>query len=35
MKKKKYIAGVLDLALGIGIAALPSEESAPEVQSLE
>ena len=35
MKKKKYIAGVLALALGLGIAAVPSAEAAPAVQSLD
>ena len=34
MKNKKYIAGVLALALGLGIAAVPSAEAAPAVQSL-
>ena len=35
MKNKKYIAGVLALALGLGIAAVPSAEAAPAVQSLD
>ena len=35
MKNKKYIAGVLALALGLGIAAVPSAEAAPQVQSLD
>lgn len=36
MKNKKYIAGVLALALALGIAAAPSAEAAaPAVQSLD